>query len=218
MEWTSARIRLFREVGLCLPQDKFAKAVGFTKRTIGNAERGAHPPSLALRRALDDALENASDAQRDRFFSADHDAAPVLHGAMSAAFPALNFDELRHLTAAMDNASRYLDGDAVQYFQRQLTSCTVADGMEGPRRTLPVVLGVLAVIEQHTRQVKPDVRRDLLTVGARGAEFAGWLYRDAHRPDLASNWRDRAAEWAQGSRRLADGRLHSAQEEPGRVG
>lgn len=148
MEWNPARIQLFREVGLCLPQDKFAKALGFTKRTIGNAERGTNPPSLSLRRALDDALENASDAQRDRFLAADRGVAPALRGATSAVFPALNFDELRHLTAAMGDASRYLDGNAVQYFQRQLTSCAVADGTDGPQRTLPVVLGVLAVIER----------------------------------------------------------------------
>ncbi len=67
MEWTPARIRLFRAAGLCLSQEKFATALGFTKRTVGNAERGAHPPSLALRRALDQALEKASNAQRDRF-------------------------------------------------------------------------------------------------------------------------------------------------------
>ncbi|MGH3796420.1 MAG: helix-turn-helix domain-containing protein [Pseudonocardiaceae bacterium] len=70
MEWTPARIRLLREVGLCLSQDEFAKALGFAMRTIGNAERGTHPPSLALRRALDAALEHASDAQRDRFLPA----------------------------------------------------------------------------------------------------------------------------------------------------
>jgi transcriptional regulator with XRE-family HTH domain len=70
MEWTPARIRLLREVGLCLPQDKFATQLGFAKRTIGNAERGTHPPSLALRRALDDALAKASDPQRDRFLAA----------------------------------------------------------------------------------------------------------------------------------------------------
>lgn len=70
VEWTPARIRLLREAGLCLSQDEFATALGFAKRTVGNAERGAHPPSLALRRALDHALEKASDAQRDRFFAA----------------------------------------------------------------------------------------------------------------------------------------------------
>lgn len=70
MDWTPARIRLLREVGLCLSQDKFAVALGFAKRTVGNAERGTHPPSLALRRALDHALDKASDVQRDRFLAA----------------------------------------------------------------------------------------------------------------------------------------------------
>jgi transcriptional regulator with XRE-family HTH domain len=78
VEWTSARIRLFRAEGLCLSQDEFAAELGFVKRTVGNAERGVHPPSLALRRALDKALEKASDAQRDRFFAAT--AAPAVHG------------------------------------------------------------------------------------------------------------------------------------------
>jgi transcriptional regulator with XRE-family HTH domain len=70
VEWTPARIRLFRAEGLCLSQDEFAAELGFVKRTVGNAERGIHPPSLALRRALDQALEKASDVQRDRFLAA----------------------------------------------------------------------------------------------------------------------------------------------------
>lgn len=69
VDWTPARIRLLREVGLCLSQDGFAAALGFAKRTIGNTERGTHPPSLALRRALDHAWEKASDVQRDRFLA-----------------------------------------------------------------------------------------------------------------------------------------------------
>ncbi|MGH3903408.1 MAG: hypothetical protein ACRDTE_04330 [Pseudonocardiaceae bacterium] len=70
MEWTPDRIRLFREVGVCQSQEGFAKSLGFAKRTIGNAERGAHLVSLALRRALDEAAEKASEAQRERFFAA----------------------------------------------------------------------------------------------------------------------------------------------------
>lgn len=61
VEWTAARIRLLRDVGLCLSQNDFARVVGFAKRTVGNVERGAHPASLALRQALDQALEQASD-------------------------------------------------------------------------------------------------------------------------------------------------------------
>jgi DNA-binding XRE family transcriptional regulator len=71
VEWTPARIRLFRDVGLCQSQEGFAKTLGFAERTIGNAERGTHRPNLALRRALNQALEHASAAQRDRFLAAD---------------------------------------------------------------------------------------------------------------------------------------------------
>ncbi|MGH3889239.1 MAG: hypothetical protein ACRDSZ_22225 [Pseudonocardiaceae bacterium] len=84
VEWIPARIRLFREAGLCQSRDKFAKTLGFVKRTIGNAERATHPPSLALRRALDHALENASDAQRARFLAADHGAVPAVDGELEA--------------------------------------------------------------------------------------------------------------------------------------
>jgi hypothetical protein len=45
VEWTPARIRVFREVGLCLSQDEFATALGFAKRTVGNAERHRAGPS-----------------------------------------------------------------------------------------------------------------------------------------------------------------------------
>jgi hypothetical protein len=124
-------------------------------------------------------------------------ASPVVAGTTPLVFPALNSDEVRHLATAMSDARRYLDGDAVLHLQRQLTNCAMADGVDGPQRTLPLVLGVVAVIDQQARRVKPDVRRDLLVVGARGAELAGWLYRDAGRADLASHWCDRASEWAQ---------------------
>ncbi|MGH3832519.1 MAG: tetratricopeptide repeat protein [Pseudonocardiaceae bacterium] len=78
MEWTAATIRRFREVGLCLPRDKFAKELGFAKRTVGNAESGANSPSLALRRALDQALEKATDAQRDRFLAHSLTTGPIV--------------------------------------------------------------------------------------------------------------------------------------------
>ncbi|MDQ3760534.1 MAG: hypothetical protein M3460_02190 [Actinomycetota bacterium] len=96
VEWTAARIRRFREVGLCLSQDEFATVLGFAKRTVGNAERGTHPPSLALRRALDHALEKVSDVQRDRFFDAT--AAPAMQGTS----PTLESVELLRRTEASD--------------------------------------------------------------------------------------------------------------------
>lgn len=90
-----------------------------------------------------------------------------------------------------------LDGSVVEYLGRQLDACTSDDGTLGPAKTLPVVLGILGAVEHTARDVRPDVRRQLLAVGARGAEFAGWLYRDVHDLLHASYWRDRATEWAQ---------------------
>jgi tetratricopeptide (TPR) repeat protein len=122
----------------------------------------------------------------------------LLAGSLAAAaLPALGLDELQQVAAALDNAHRYLDGSVVDYFRRQLEACKTDDGTLGPAKTLPVVLGILGAIDEHGRDVKPDVRRELLTVGASGAEFAGWLYRDVRDPQRATYWHDRATEWAQ---------------------
>ncbi len=62
---------------------------------------------------------------------------------------------------------------------------------------LPATLGVMAAIEASSRRVSPAVRRQLLCLASRGAEFAGWLYRDGADIAQATYWYDRAAEWAQ---------------------
>jgi len=121
----------------------------------------------------------------------------LTRGVAVAALPALGLDEVQHVTAALEDARRYLDGTVVDYVRRQLESCKDDDGTKGPAKTLPTVLTLLEVIQQHARDVKPDVHRQLLRVGAEGAEFAGWLFRDIKNSRLAVFWRDRATEWAQ---------------------
>jgi hypothetical protein len=118
-------------------------------------------------------------------------------GVTAAALFQLGLDEVQHVAAALDDAHRYLDGSVVDYFRRRLEACKADDGDLGPRKTLPAVLGILGAIEQHGREVKPDVRRQLLSLGADGAEFVGWLYRDIHDAATAGYWHDRATEWAQ---------------------
>jgi hypothetical protein len=115
----------------------------------------------------------------------------------SVVFPALEFDELRHLGAAFDDARHYFDSEVVGYFRKQLDNCAANDGAHGPVQALPLVLGIVAALEVRAREVRGNVRRELLTVGAQAAEFVGWLYRDARQPRLASHCRDRATEWAQ---------------------
>jgi hypothetical protein len=124
-------------------------------------------------------------------------------GIAANTLPAVELDMFQHVAAALDDAHRYLDGSVVNYFAQQLDKCKVDDGNLGPAKALPMVLGILGAIQHHAREVKPNVRRALLQVGADGAEFAGWLYRDLHDPTSATYWHDRAIEWAQEAGDLA---------------
>ncbi|QKZ22863.1 helix-turn-helix domain-containing protein [Streptomyces chartreusis] len=122
----------------------------------------------------------------------------LLKGGIAAvALPGLGLDELHHVAAALDDAHCYLDGPVVDYFRHVLDKAKRDDGALGPKKTLPVMLGLLGAIEAQARDVKPGVRRELLALGADGAEFAGWLYRDIQQPQAAVFWYDRAMEWAQ---------------------
>jgi hypothetical protein len=101
------------------------------------------------------------------------------------------------IARVLDDARRYLDTSVAGYFRSQLDRCKADDGNAGPVRALPLVLGVAGAICEHVRDVKPGVQRELLTLGANCAEFAGWLYRDLQDLASATYWYDRAMEWAQ---------------------
>jgi hypothetical protein len=122
----------------------------------------------------------------------------LLSGGIAAGMlPSFGLDGVRRVAAALGDARRCFDGSVVEYFAHQLEACKAEDGERGPRRTLPMVLAILSAIDEHSRDVRPDLRRQLLSVGADGAEFAGWLYRDIRQPTVAAYWHDRATEWAQ---------------------
>ncbi|MCE7078648.1 hypothetical protein [Streptomyces sp. ST2-7A] len=121
----------------------------------------------------------------------------LLGGIAATALPVPGPEGIRRFVAVPENSRHCFEGSAFDYFRIQLESAKRDDGSLGPGRTLPVVLGLLRSIEQHARDVGSSDRRELLSVGADGAEFAGWLYRDIHQPARAGFWYDRAMEWAQ---------------------
>ncbi|MFI0895459.1 XRE family transcriptional regulator [Streptomyces sp. NPDC020983] len=122
----------------------------------------------------------------------------LLMGGIAAMVPTVgDSDEMQRAAAVLEDARRNLDGPVVDFFRERLDAAKQDDGALGARRTLPLVLGLLGAIGQSAREVKPAVRRDLLSVGADGAEFVGWLYRDIEQPTAAVFWYDRAMEWAQ---------------------
>lgn len=116
---------------------------------------------------------------------------------LSLSLPALTPDEHEQLTAARHTPGRYVDASAVAALRRQLEACQADDQAAGPTSTLPVVLTLLNLIDTEARDVTPEVRCQLLSLGARGAEFAGWLYRDLRDIPRAVLWYDRATAWAQ---------------------
>ncbi|MEW2166203.1 hypothetical protein AB0912_24855 [Streptomyces sp. NPDC007084] len=118
-------------------------------------------------------------------------------GIAAAALVGTGREEFQHAAAALEGAHRCLDSSAVGYFRQRLEAAKRDDGALGAQKTLPLVLGLLSAIEQRARDVKTALRRELLSVAADGAEFAGWLYRDIHQPAVAAFWYDRAMEWAQ---------------------
>jgi transcriptional regulator with XRE-family HTH domain len=173
-------------------QEELAYRLGVDRSTIGRWESGETEPLPWLRPKLADLL-GVTRARLGELLAVDTETDPYA----AEVGEGLDLDEQRHLAVALADARRYLDHSVVTYFHRQLDTCENDDGVYGPTKTLPVVLGVLGAIGQCAREVRLDVLPQLLSVGARGAEFAGWLYRDVHNPERAALWYSRATEWAQ---------------------
>ncbi|OLB80594.1 MAG: hypothetical protein AUI14_06150 [Actinobacteria bacterium 13_2_20CM_2_71_6] len=214
-KWSGYESRALREA-LRMSVREFAAHLGASDRTVSKWEAGGQAvyPRPVWQAVLDTVAQRASEEVQARFellLSApidrtDRPAVPsdpvsrrtlVAGGLVAAALPAVRLEDLNRIVAALEDARRYFDGPVVDYLRQQLAACADNDGALGPRNTLPKVLGIVGVIDSSVRQVKPSVQRELLTVGAHGAEFAGWLYRDIGAPAWADYWRDRAMEWAQ---------------------
>lgn len=121
--------------------------------------------------------------------------------------PVLDLDALEHLTAAAHGARRHGDGEILGHLRAELDVAAHADGLAGPHEALPTVLGILTAINSAARTAGEDLRRDLLALGARGAELAAWLHRDAGAPAPAvAYWHHQAKEWATFT---GDGAMHA---------
>lgn len=77
-----------------------------------------------------------------------------------------------------------------------LTQYARTDSLLGPRSLLTAVGSQFALIERMWGIARGAVRADLLTVGSRYGEFAGWLHQDAGDPGAATHWTRQALELA----------------------
>ncbi|MCX5128280.1 XRE family transcriptional regulator [Streptomyces sp. NBC_00347] len=131
----------------------------------------------------------------------------LLRGVLGAA-PALTLGGgPDRLAAAVANARRFGDHSLASGLRTALDDIARADSSTGPRQVLPAAMELLAVIDTLARDATTPVRRELLGVGARAAEFTAWLHRDAGSPaHLTVFFHDRAAEWAT---LTGDGPMHA---------
>jgi hypothetical protein len=92
---------------------------------------------------------------------------------------------------------RRVDPEAVGRLGRILSEYANMDNLLGPAHLLALTKLHLQFISELLTVATGEGRTELLTVGARYAEFAGWLHQDAGNPQEAAYWSDRAMGWAQ---------------------
>ncbi|MGW6117711.1 helix-turn-helix domain-containing protein [Nocardia sp. NPDC055165] len=205
--------RLHPHHGRVLPQELIASWLGLTQAQLSRIEKGPAPEQLsrltqwaqALRIPVELLWFKLPLADEDEAIAPDHHdgdaglrlARWLLAGGRGTPPAASHTGDLGQIALALDDAYRYFDGSVVEFFRDQLARCKADDGQRGPTGALPLMLAILGAITRHSKDMRPDVRRSLLTVGADGAEFAGWLYRDLYDPVTATFLYDRAMEWAQ---------------------
>ncbi|MFE7487328.1 XRE family transcriptional regulator [Kitasatospora sp. NPDC057541] len=121
--------------------------------------------------------------------------------------PVLDLAALEHLTAAAHHARSHSEGELLDHLRTALDDAARADGLAGPHEALPTVLGILAAIDFTAGTAAGGLRRELLVLGARGAELAAWLHRDAGAGAPAvAYWHHQTKEWATLS---GDGAMHA---------
>ncbi|MFF7455970.1 multiprotein-bridging factor 1 family protein [Kitasatospora sp. NPDC008115] len=126
---------------------------------------------------------------------------------LAGVVPVLDLTALEHLTAAAHGARRHGERELLGHLRTELDDAARSDGLSGPHEALPTVLGILAAINSAARTAGEDLRCELLALGARGAELAAWLHRDAGAPAQAvAYWHHQAKEWATFT---GDGAMHA---------
>ncbi|MGM9335623.1 helix-turn-helix domain-containing protein [Streptomyces murinus] len=71
-----------------------------------------------------------------------------------------------------------------------------AEPLVGPRFLVPAVQGQVPLIEELCKEATGPQRDDVVRVGARYAEFLGWLHQDSGDSQSAMLWTNRALDYA----------------------
>jgi hypothetical protein len=191
------------EALIALAWERFAVRVGVNAGMVGKWERGEKRPSRFYQRLF--VLLYAVPAEQLGFRPAgpsDHAAEDVLvelagEGAVRPRLPISAPPGEARLPVPAIATPRRVDPEAVGRLGTILTEYAKIDNLLGPAHLLALTSVHLQFISELLTVAAGEGRAELLTVGARYAEFAGWLHQDAGNPQEAAYWSDRAVGWAQ---------------------
>jgi hypothetical protein len=179
------------------------KQSGATRQTAHNWERGQIPRPDSLRwlaralglpteRMASAAAQQAAMRRRELLRTATVLAGAILVADMPSVGPASKDRPGALGIQELDEVAGHL--------RRAFAEFSTADWLLGPRLVLASVTGHLALVEQLLARMSSDRSLELLSLGARYAEFSSWLHQDLGDPRAASLWDDRAMEWAHEAR------------------
>jgi transcriptional regulator with XRE-family HTH domain len=183
-----------------LAWERFAVRVGVNAGMVGKWERGEKRPSRFYQRLF--ALLYGVRAEQLGFRPAapsDHAAEDVLvelGAGEGASRPFRPYPAARGRASAV-SVPRRVEPQAVGRLGTILTEYAKIDNLLGPAHLLELTSLHLDFISELLTIASGEGRAELLTVGARYAEFTGWLHQDAGDPQAAAYWSDRAMGWAQ---------------------
>jgi transcriptional regulator with XRE-family HTH domain/tetratricopeptide (TPR) repeat protein len=192
------------EALIALAWERFAVRVGVNAGMVGKWERGEKRPSRFYQRLF--VLLYGVPAEQLGFRPAgpsDQAAEDVLVelGASEGVSRPLLPDSAAHGGARLPlpaiSTPRRVDPEAVGRLGTILTEYAKIDNLLGPAHLLALTSLHLKFISELLTVASGEGRSELLTIGARYAEFAGWLHQDAGDPQAAAYWSDRAMGWAQ---------------------
>jgi transcriptional regulator with XRE-family HTH domain len=185
-----------------LAWERFAVRVGVNAGMVGKWERGEKRPSRFYQRLF--VLLYGAPPEQLGFRPAgpgDQAAEDVLaelgasRGAARPRLPDSAAPGGARLPVPAIATPRRVDPEAVGRLGTILIEYAKLDNLLGPAHLLTLTKLHLQFISELLTVVAGEGRTELLTVGARYAEFAGWLHQDAGNPQEAAYWSDRAIGW-----------------------
>ena len=183
-----------------LAWERFAVRVGVNAGMVGKWERGEKRPSRFYQRLF--VLLYGVPAEQLGFRSAQptdqaaEDLLVELGAGEGVSRPSRPYAAARSRAGAV-SVPRRVDPEAVGRLGTILTEYAKIDNLLGPAHLLDLTSLHLDFISELLTVASGEGRTELLTVGARYAEFTGWLHQDAGDPQAAAYWSDRAMGWAQ---------------------